>query len=547
MAPSPPEHHSPIARMPAEILTRIFDIHVHDTLQRFDKSPSQSTLACARDCSPYSWIRISHVCQHWRSLALSTPLLWSTIIVTRQTECMQAMLERSQHVPLHIRAIGPGACYISRPVPLKSLRLVLTAMHRVRTLDLAINWWVHDELAVLLQQPAPLLRQARLSTPNGGYDGGWLCPVASLGQPHADSANPDAAAPQAQTQIEELVLSCYAFPWTDPHPFRTLKHLRVNNRGLACPSIEQVAYTLGALPRLVTLVLHGVLHGGSVHTLGRAYAGAISLRELEQLTLSGDSLACATVLKLLEIPKTTRITLVYTSERNLDALAYSMPHVNKKLEAGAGEGNEQGWMSMDHSQSSCSLNFYHTPSTHTTSRLEPEDAQPRLTLKAHPSTAHIEAMCRHLDLSAAKALQMTPLPGMDLVPWLPLLKQFYQFREAHLVQWQLSDVVELLLHSAPAVGAPTTGGDAPEGDIEPSSPSVYLPELSMLALWDAQCTSDATVADLVVALASRKKRGRRLERLVLRECTSLCPMDVSALAGLVGQLDWDGRLFNDAS
>ena len=562
MAHSPPELYSPIARMPAEILTRIFDIHVHDALQRFDRSPSH--LVCAHDCSPYSWIRVSHVCKHWRSLSLATPLLWSTIIVTRQTECMQAMLERSQQVPLHVRSIGPGACYISRPVPLKSLRLVLTAMPRIRTLDLAINWWVYDELASLLQQPAPLLRQARLSTPNGGYDGGWLCPVASLGERQVAGADyshtamdpdprvqlPLRAGPQTQTQpqteIEELSLGCYAFPWSDPHSFRTLKHLRVDSRGLVRPAIEEIAHALGTLTRLVSLTLHGVLHGGSVQTLARAYSGAIVLKDLEQLTLSGDSLTCATILKLLDIPNTVRITLVYTFDKNLDALAYSMPHVNHKLEDRLGHESEPSCLSITHSQSSCSLSFYTTSSDEGSLQAAPglfaEASQPRLTLKIAPSASNLEAICRQLHSGNMDVLQMTPLPGTEVTAWLPVFTHLRNFREAHLVQWQLADVLQLLSHGGDEVAGVADGmrGDEASEDAALQESKVLLPDLQVLALWDVQNAEADIVADVPTALSSRENHGRRLEKLVLRECTSLSSEDVSVMAQLAECLDWDG-------
>jgi len=82
---------SPINRLPTETLSHIFD------------------LVCAQDQDD-SHVHTRHVttlaqvCSQWRSNVISTPLLWSTIHVSQQTqpEFIALCLERSKDVPLEI-------------------------------------------------------------------------------------------------------------------------------------------------------------------------------------------------------------------------------------------------------------------------------------------------------------------------------------------------------------------------------------------------------------------------------------------------------------
>ena len=87
----------PIYRLPPEIISLIF-LSCMPTKDDIHSSPS-------RHAWIYSWWKaISHVCHHWRDVALSTPALWSVIdfrCITG-TDMMETFLARSRHAPLDI-------------------------------------------------------------------------------------------------------------------------------------------------------------------------------------------------------------------------------------------------------------------------------------------------------------------------------------------------------------------------------------------------------------------------------------------------------------
>ena len=96
---------SPISRLPAETLSFIFELVRGDTPWS-DATPSFSRTNLRRGIGKVrrSWIQITEVCKHWRSIALGCPRLWSRIVVRSGTWSDHALLrlDRSKGVPLDI-------------------------------------------------------------------------------------------------------------------------------------------------------------------------------------------------------------------------------------------------------------------------------------------------------------------------------------------------------------------------------------------------------------------------------------------------------------
>ena len=85
---------SPILRLPPELLATIF---VHCARDYYDHHQNTDTFVP-------SWVNVSYVCRHWRSVALGCPTLWAHhfVVSPRWTE---ELLVRSRQAPLRIRAM----------------------------------------------------------------------------------------------------------------------------------------------------------------------------------------------------------------------------------------------------------------------------------------------------------------------------------------------------------------------------------------------------------------------------------------------------------
>ncbi|KAI0920508.1 hypothetical protein AcW1_002230 [Taiwanofungus camphoratus] len=111
---------TPIFKLPPEILAEVFLIHAAQVIAAFSR----------RVCVGfYDWINVSHVCSHWRSIAIGCARLWSYILMTH-TEWMTVLLDRSKTMPLTVIADRLGK------IEERSLELVLKEMPRIRDLRL---------------------------------------------------------------------------------------------------------------------------------------------------------------------------------------------------------------------------------------------------------------------------------------------------------------------------------------------------------------------------------------------------------------------------
>ena len=88
---------APVSRLPLEIVLLVF-AYVKDAGTREFKENYGINGANRRD-----WIRLTHIFRLWREIALCAPSLWSNIHISkRDYKWANAMLQRSQHIPLNV-------------------------------------------------------------------------------------------------------------------------------------------------------------------------------------------------------------------------------------------------------------------------------------------------------------------------------------------------------------------------------------------------------------------------------------------------------------
>ncbi|KAI0710689.1 hypothetical protein C8Q76DRAFT_69428 [Earliella scabrosa] len=109
------------------------------------------------------WVKLMRVCRRWRDLGISTPCLWQTIEVTRNSRGLELALERSAHLPLDV-LVNPEA------IPSEYGALLTPHSHRLRSLILPPECEGHDSsvLHLLRNGDTPLLQ--RLELPKYPYE-----------------------------------------------------------------------------------------------------------------------------------------------------------------------------------------------------------------------------------------------------------------------------------------------------------------------------------------------------------------------------------------
>lgn len=129
-----------INRLPPEVLSEIFIHHRY----------VDSELNWSRR---YQWIKITHVCHYWRSIALSSPRLWTTIKPHKNIEVIKEVLIRAKKAPLSVLLDYNG----SAP-PLDVFELVLAEFSHIEHLNFHINSDILESLIKHFPLQSPQLR-----------------------------------------------------------------------------------------------------------------------------------------------------------------------------------------------------------------------------------------------------------------------------------------------------------------------------------------------------------------------------------------------------
>ncbi|TFY67008.1 hypothetical protein EVG20_g4094 [Dentipellis fragilis] len=117
----------PVASLSSEILTSIFSSLAGMDFLFNMKNPEGPY--CRKSLG---WITATHVCRHWRNVALGTPWLWRNL-VNFQAGGMETMLERSVRIPLCVEFDIVPSKFRSR------LKILEKPASRLQALTLVIN------------------------------------------------------------------------------------------------------------------------------------------------------------------------------------------------------------------------------------------------------------------------------------------------------------------------------------------------------------------------------------------------------------------------
>ena len=94
-------------QLPSDVLLEVFKMAQTHIPWRF---PHQKPFETFYYSCPYRWLRLTHVCQRWRAIALSAPSLWTTICADSNNTC--SLIGKSHKHLLHpelLRRVGEDA------------------------------------------------------------------------------------------------------------------------------------------------------------------------------------------------------------------------------------------------------------------------------------------------------------------------------------------------------------------------------------------------------------------------------------------------------
>lgn len=276
-----------ISRLSDDILPEIF-LHIRDISlpEVFDGKPG------------FSWLpSVTHVCRHWRNMAVFFPLLWAHIIVYPQApELLSLFLERSADLRLNVYAIISGYDSLAE---LEMEKRILTSSPRIRSVELRLpSSPARSDLDWIRRESFPELQKLLVSRANNDYQ-----PTLPMFFDTMDG-------------LQELWLRNYCLP-ANLSVFKGLTKLRFKIWGHY--DFVDFLYMLAgqADGPLEELVLWGnfpdayeVYHDDPSYDLP-SFPYSISLPRLQRLFIRGTGVGCAVILRHMTIPqiRTTRLCL----------------------------------------------------------------------------------------------------------------------------------------------------------------------------------------------------------------------------------------------
>lgn len=510
--------HLPISRFPPEVLTRIF--HQYISFVRKTERDVPGLHGVGR---PYRWILVTHVCHSWRQLTLTTPKIWSSIVITR-AECVRELLLRAKNAPLSLKAD------LCKNVSVQLLtKEVLSHLDRIVDID--------------LQVPGP---QALIELDHGSR---FASSLRSLIISTVDEAILETPSPlpflNAQARnLQRLSYTSPIFTWNQAIVCPTLRSLVIINTKLVIPevtaSVPTIAGMLVALQRLV-LLEELKLEGVFAHMLDVPEDQINVFAELPHLKLFrfvGVASTCSHLLKFMRVPEDAILELECILIKPLDfrniievaISAQALPFqtrpgfpIRSMSAASSSTGNfrVQTWLDV-HSLTAFSRSIAPPPSLDIIVRGPPE--------LIHPSML---AACTYLPLSQVQTMSV---------------ERDWFSPEDHTLWREGAQMVPHLrgLRVSGGVGncIPFALGQA--GNRETPVP---LPHLRALMLENLDVKAEELdyggdfLGRLRNSLWERRQSGFGIKQLLLKVCMNLHVGDELQLQAVVDELKWDRSEF----
>ncbi|KAG0696799.1 hypothetical protein DFH29DRAFT_1082712 [Suillus ampliporus] len=472
-----------ISSLPSELLATIFT-HILEE-QVFDRCRG-----IHRQGVP-TWEIVTHVCRHWRQVALACPTLW-TFIDHAPARRLTIMLERSKTAALVV-------FYTSSY--LHCIGQVLSQLPRIKVLQLSVSSRDVDRISdCLSSQPAPLLETFKL----------YVLERPGIVRPISDAFQGRAP------RLRSVELTNCTFSWTSGI-FSGLRTLALRHIGVY--TLSQLLSALRRMPGLEQLILKET----STSSEGAEAFDQVPLTHLKSMELDfGNAQFAISLFSHLTLPVDVKITLNQTrlespqNFRDLLSVMYKNPDES-------GPVIRSLYISIVNHTFSVALStvaFKHGQ------MWNPRDGDSRLSLRFY---CYAPTLLPVIIFDICRMVPYCHIQSLFVVSTLDLPESFWRAGCAELRELAS---VHLDCHDIGGLIATLQNGGTQSSDI------VY-PLFHALELRDVNfgCDEPEALRDIV---AMRAKHGMGIDKLRLVECWNLRDDGVQLLKA-VTDVDWDGH------
>ncbi|KAH8985466.1 hypothetical protein EDB86DRAFT_2336845 [Lactarius hatsudake] len=233
---------APISSLPTEVIITIFTyLHIPVALSSFTlgEQPKRS--------EQLAWLRVAHVCRHWRKIALDLPHLWNHVDFTIVSSAgATEILSRAKTVPLYLEARVP--CRFWDDTRFSALQKELQDhVSHISHLRIIAEPWRLRKIFEGLVSPAPTLESLSLSGVENTTASGNITGIERV-------VVPDTLFDGSTPRLSYLELCKCDTTWKSPLLWG-LKHLHIRTP-FDRPNLSVWLDALGQMPQLKTLILY---------------------------------------------------------------------------------------------------------------------------------------------------------------------------------------------------------------------------------------------------------------------------------------------------
>ncbi|KAF6759749.1 hypothetical protein DFP72DRAFT_1042906 [Ephemerocybe angulata] len=535
-----------VNRLPPEVLSHIF-LNLFWTVER---EYEEDKKAC--------WIFSTHVCRHWRAVALGCAALWTNFMFDMHGELIRTILPRSKNLPLSVAMKCGGLMDID------ALGEVLSQTTRLRHVVLSPR--IHPNPPKLGRRrsyldPEPDPRYEPPSfTPALGRMGPSAPLLTTLSVSYTNHRAverlPENFLSEGAPALQHLQLHDFDLHWSRIPFSSTLKtlHLVPESGCDLYPKFPAMLETFRGLPLLERLFLRNILPqrrfshypGLKPFTFGNQF---------KHLSLEDSGFQIGNFLLGIQVPKSTFINIQFIDVvewthgidwcvKNIRDLWRDDPLDWTKEDIHSLELSYTG--NLNNRRPQLEFRFGGVPET-LGWRYQLDEGDPHLTVGfpdhhydgPDPDRTFLASVHNHFDFTMLTTLYFDSFNKLARNPFFK--GTFARLPHLRLISFGQGGMYDLfhILDNDPACSASPDTSEPSTGGVLPATVVPFFPALRVIEIYDE--TFQKKQIDNIISVLNKRPAGHRLRMLRMHDCVNLDKPEIARIEeGVPGiQVDWD--------